>query len=62
VKIVRALAGLAEDLGIGCIFSGIDSAAQLAALPAGVMAQGAWMGGWASTPCDFQPARRLGPG
>jgi len=62
VKIVRALAGLAEDLGLGCIFSGIDNAEQLAALPAGVMAQGVWLGGCASNPCEFLPARRLGPG
>ncbi|MET0966561.1 MAG: EAL domain-containing protein [Nakamurella sp.] len=62
VKIVRALAGLAEDLGVGCIFSGIDRPEQLAALPARALAQGALLGGCVNNPCDFQPDQRLAPG
>ena len=59
-KIVRALAGLAVELGLICIFSGIDRAEQLAALPSGVYAQGAVLGGLASTPRDDRPgARRI---
>jgi EAL domain-containing protein (putative c-di-GMP-specific phosphodiesterase class I) len=35
-KIVRALAGLAVDLGLACVFAGIDKDEQLAGLPRGV--------------------------
>ncbi|MEP6562045.1 MAG: EAL domain-containing protein, partial [Nakamurella sp.] len=54
-KIVRAIAGLAEDLGLSCIFAGIDSKEQLAALPKGVLAQGRHLGESAATPRDDRP-------
>jgi EAL domain-containing protein (putative c-di-GMP-specific phosphodiesterase class I) len=57
-KIVRAIAGLADDLGLRCIFSGIDSREQLAGFPQGVLVQGSALGREASTPLDDQPRRR----
>ena len=57
-KIVRAVAGLAEDLGLVCIFAGIDSREQLAGFPRGVLVQGAALGRETVTPIDDQPRRR----
>jgi diguanylate cyclase (GGDEF)-like protein len=51
-KIVRALAGLAVDLGLACVFAGIDKDEQLAGLPRGVFGQGLVFGRAASTPLD----------
>lgn len=57
-KIVRAVAGLAEDLGLVCIFAGIDSREQLAGFPHGVLVQGAALGRETTAPLDDQPRRR----
>ena len=57
-KIVRAVAGLAEDLGLLCIFAGIDSREQLADFPRGVLVQGSALGRETTTPVDDQPRRR----
>jgi len=35
-KIVRAVAALARDLDLQCVVEGVETAAQLAALPPGV--------------------------
>ncbi len=43
-SIVRAIAGLARDLGIGCVVEGIETDEQLTALPAGVLGQGFLLG------------------
>ena len=40
IKIVKAVAGLAADLEIGCVVEGVETSEQLAALPAGVSVQG----------------------
>jgi PAS domain S-box-containing protein len=40
LKIVNAVAGLAADMEIGCVVEGVETAEQLAALPAGVQVQG----------------------
>ena len=42
--IVKAVIGLAEDLGLHCVVEGIETPAQLAALPAGVLGQGFLLG------------------
>jgi diguanylate cyclase (GGDEF)-like protein len=60
-KIVRAVAGLAADLGLVCIFDGIDSDEQLAGLPKGVLAQGAVFGASAARPLDRRPRRSVWP-
>jgi EAL domain-containing protein (putative c-di-GMP-specific phosphodiesterase class I) len=39
-KIVKAVAALAADMGLICVVEGVESAEQLAALPAGVHVQG----------------------
>jgi EAL domain-containing protein (putative c-di-GMP-specific phosphodiesterase class I) len=44
VTMVRAVAALARDLGIACVVEGIETAAQLQALPKGVQGQGFWLG------------------
>jgi chemotaxis family two-component system sensor kinase Cph1 len=44
VMIVRAIAGLAADMNLACIFAGIDTDEQLAALPAGVIGLGLRLG------------------
>jgi PAS domain S-box-containing protein len=44
VSIVRAVAGLARDLGMTCVVEGIETPAQLQALPAGVQGQGFLLG------------------
>ena len=56
-KIVRAVAGLAADLGLACIFAGIDRNEQLAVLPTGVLAQGAVLGCSSTTPIDDRPSQ-----
>jgi EAL domain-containing protein (putative c-di-GMP-specific phosphodiesterase class I) len=57
-KIVRAVAGLAADLGLGCVFAGIDTDEQLAGLPKGVLAQGVVLGPSAARPLDDHYRRR----
>ena len=42
--IVHAIATLARDLGLGCVVEGVESTAQLRALPPGVLGQGYLMG------------------
>jgi chemotaxis family two-component system sensor kinase Cph1 len=54
-KIVHAIAGLAVDLGLRCIFTGIDEPEQLTGLPRGVLAQGIVLGRSATTPRDDRP-------
>ena len=39
-KIVKAVAALAADMGLTCVVEGVETAAQLAALPVGVHVQG----------------------
>ena len=56
-KIVRAVAGLAADLGLACIFAGIDRNEQLAVLPTGVLAYGAVLGCSSTTPIDNRPSQ-----
>jgi diguanylate cyclase (GGDEF)-like protein/PAS domain S-box-containing protein len=48
-KIVKALAGLAADLDLGCIVEGVETAEQRAALPDGVQLQG-WLTGRPGAP------------
>ncbi len=43
-SIVRAVSGLARDLGIECVVEGIETDAQLAGLPDGVLGQGFLLG------------------
>ncbi len=62
LKIARAVAGLAADLGLACIFAGIDRAEQLAVLPAGVLIQGAALGPLSNTPLDHRLVRGETPG
>ena len=50
ITIVRAVAGFASEMGLRCVFDGIDTARQLAALPRGVVAQGAFLGLPSATP------------
>ena len=42
--IVKAVIGLAEDLGITCVVEGSETAEQLSALPPGVLGQGFLLG------------------
>jgi diguanylate cyclase (GGDEF)-like protein/PAS domain S-box-containing protein len=42
--IVKAITGLARDLGLACVVEGIETQAQLDALPAGVQGQGFLLG------------------
>ncbi|MBC7678156.1 MAG: EAL domain-containing protein, partial [Pseudorhodobacter sp.] len=42
--IVKAVIGLAEDLGLACVVEGIETAEQLSALPPGVLGQGFLLG------------------
>ncbi len=44
VSIVRAVRGLARDLGIDCVVEGIETEEQLAGLPSGVLGQGYLLG------------------
>jgi chemotaxis family two-component system sensor kinase Cph1 len=44
VTIVRAIAGLAADMNLACIFAGIDTDAQMRALPPGVIGLGLRLG------------------
>ena len=43
-KIVRAVAALARDLDLQCVVEGVETAAQLAALPPGVSVPGYLLG------------------
>ena len=43
-KIVKAVIGLAEDLGLACVVEGIETQEQLATLPTGVLGQGFLLG------------------
>jgi len=43
-KILRAVAALARDLDLQCVVEGVETAAQLAALPPGVNVQGYLLG------------------
>jgi predicted signal transduction protein with EAL and GGDEF domain len=49
-KIVRSVAALAADLKLGCVVEGIETEAQLAALPVGVLGQGYLLGRPAALP------------
>lgn len=42
--IVKAVIGLAEDLGLTCVVEGSEAAEQLSALPPGVLGQGFLLG------------------
>lgn len=44
VTIVRTIAGLARDLGLTCVAEGIETDAQLLALPSGLLGQGYLLG------------------
>ncbi len=50
--IVRAVAALAADMNLACIIEGVETEAQLAALPAGVLGQGFLLGRPTPTPQD----------
>jgi EAL domain-containing protein (putative c-di-GMP-specific phosphodiesterase class I) len=50
VMIVHAIAGLAADMNLACIFAGIDTDEQLAALPAGVIGLGLHLGAPSAVP------------
>ena len=61
-KIVRAMAGLAADLGLTCLFAGIDRDEQLACLPPGVFAQGSVLGRMSTRPLnEMLPVDALTP-
>jgi EAL domain-containing protein (putative c-di-GMP-specific phosphodiesterase class I) len=62
-KIVRSVAGLAADMSLGCIVEGVETTAQLQALPAGVQVQG-YLTGRPTEPAllDLQLLARLGIG
>ncbi|MEO5834464.1 MAG: EAL domain-containing protein [Nakamurella sp.] len=53
--IVRAIAGLAAELGLTCVVEGIETTSQLAALPAGVLGQGYLLGRPTLEPADVAP-------
>lgn len=44
LAIVRAVAGLAEDLSLQCVVDGVETKKQRASLPAGVLLQGSLLG------------------
>jgi predicted signal transduction protein with EAL and GGDEF domain len=50
VMIVRAIAGLAADMDLACIFAGIDTDEQLGALPPGVIGLGLRLGAPSTAP------------
>jgi EAL domain-containing protein (putative c-di-GMP-specific phosphodiesterase class I) len=60
-KIVRAVAGLAADMHLDCVVEGVETAAQLRALPAGVRVQG-YLTGRPLAPAllDLESLARLG--
>jgi chemotaxis family two-component system sensor kinase Cph1 len=59
-RIVRAIAGLAADMNLACIFAGIDTEEQLSALPSGVIGLGLRLGGAATVPTYDSSLTRLG--
>jgi predicted signal transduction protein with EAL and GGDEF domain len=50
LTIVRAIAGLAADMDLACIFAGIDTAEQFDALPSGVIGLGLHLGAPSTVP------------
>jgi EAL domain-containing protein (putative c-di-GMP-specific phosphodiesterase class I) len=42
--VLRAVAGMARDLGLSCVAEGVDTQLQLSALPAGLAGQGCLLG------------------
>jgi hypothetical protein len=59
-RIVRAIAGLAADMNLACIFDGIDTEEQLRALPSGVIGLGLRLGGPETIPTYDSSLTRLG--